>query len=113
MIRNTSFIIVFLTSVYVCICIVIWPEVVMAKSIYSEFVNILRIISPWLLLIISSKSWYRAFTWRHMIKAQQRFSLLSRGQTINNTLKPRIGFLEKCCMILLLLALCAIWTSFK
>lgn len=113
MIRNILFVIVFLTSIYVCICIVIWPEVIVAKSRYSELVNILRITSPWLLLIISFKSWYRAFTWRRMIKAQQSFSLLPRGQTINNTPKPRIGFLEKFCMLLLLLALCAIWTSFK
>ncbi len=66
------------------------------------------LISPWVLLFASTKSWHQNFIWRRMLSNRQSTPILSRGEhrTQKDILRPNI--LEHSSMALVLLAVIAI-----
>ena len=66
------------------------------------------LFAPWLLFHGALKGWYRAYTWRRMMYAQNISPDLSRGQKVPSKSRERKSALEKACLALLLLASVAI-----
>ncbi|WP_067987006.1 hypothetical protein [Neptuniibacter pectenicola] len=46
---------------------------------YAPVSFVFHWVTPWLLLILAAKSWYRIFIWERMLQARQSPPILSRG----------------------------------
>ena len=70
-------------------------------------------VSPWVLLFGSIKAWHRSFIWRRMLDQRQSPPVLSRGNhRIERTIQ-RPSILEYASILMLLLALAAIFEQFS
>lgn len=46
---------------------------------YAPISFVFHRVTPWLLLFLAGKSWYRVFIWGRMLQARQSSPILSRG----------------------------------
>ena len=70
-------------------------------------------VSPWVLLFGSLKAWHRSFVWRRMLDQRQVSPVLSRGNHRTEKTVQRTSVLEYASVLLLLLALAAIFEQFS
>lgn len=70
-------------------------------------------VSPWVLLFGSIKAWHRSFVWRRMLDQRQVSPVLSRGNHRNEKIVQRTSILEYASVLMLLLALAAIFEQFS
>ena len=80
---------------------------------YAPVTFFLHMASPWLLVFISVKSWYRVFIWGRMLKARQAPPILSRGREIQKHPQTNSFILAASSKVLLLFALSGIFNQFS
>lgn len=96
-------------SLYICIALLLFPDLMEWDIERSAILKILYYVCPIMLIWLSIKGWHHVFIWRRM--AQHRFAkpTLSRREHRFDVQQNRMSILEWLSLACLIIALWAAW----
>lgn len=80
---------------------------------YAPVSFVFHWVTPWLLLILAAKSWYRIFIWGRMLQARQSPPILSRGLSTQAHKQTNTVLLKLTSQALFLFALAGVLNQFS
>ena len=80
---------------------------------YAPVSFVFHRVTPWLLLILAAKSWYRVFIWGRMLQARQSPPILSRGLSMQTHRRANTFALKIASQALFLFAFAGILNQFS
>ena len=80
---------------------------------YAPITFVFHMVTPWLLLLVAAKSWYRIFIWGRMLQARQSPPILSRGLSTQTHRRANTFALRIASQALFLFAVAGILNQFS
>jgi hypothetical protein len=80
---------------------------------YAPFTYVFHMCTPWILLLVAAKSWYRIFLWDRMLKARQLPPILSRGLSTQRYRRANTFWFRIMLQVLFLFAFSGVLNQFS